>query len=72
MQKLLNATAVAAGKACSGGANATECGQKWYVGGFDGSTGLGQQMTALETVQGILAREAAPPLKAGEIKRVKG
>ncbi|KAI1635433.1 glycoside hydrolase [Biscogniauxia mediterranea] len=72
VQKLLNASAVAAGKACSGGANGTECGQKWYVGGFDGSTGLGQQMTALETVQGILAREAAPPLKAGEIKRVKG
>ncbi|OAA55044.1 cell wall glycosyl hydrolase [Niveomyces insectorum RCEF 264] len=27
---------------------------KWYVGGFDGSVGLGQEMSALETIQGLL------------------
>ncbi|EFX05539.1 cell wall glycosyl hydrolase [Grosmannia clavigera kw1407] len=57
----LRASAAAAAKACSGTgdgvptpAGAT-CGQKWYVGGFDGSVGLGQQMSALETVQALLA-----------------
>ncbi|KAI1779715.1 glycoside hydrolase family 76 protein [Hypoxylon cercidicola] len=70
VQTLLNASAVAAAKACSGGQNGTVCGQKWYVGGFDGVSGLGQQMTALETVQGLLAQEALPPFKAAEIKHV--
>ncbi|KAI1209880.1 glycoside hydrolase family 76 protein [Annulohypoxylon truncatum] len=72
VQTLLNASAVAAANACSGGENGTVCGQKWYVGGFDGVTGLGQQMTALETVQGLLAQEVAAPFKAGQIKHVKG
>ncbi|KAI8957632.1 glycoside hydrolase family 76 protein [Daldinia sp. FL1419] len=72
VQTLLNTSAVAAGKACSGGQNGTVCGQKWYTGGFDGVTGLGQQLTALETVQGLLSQQALPPFKAGEIKHVKG
>ncbi|KAI1409144.1 glycoside hydrolase family 76 protein [Hypoxylon sp. FL1857] len=72
VQTLLNASAIAAAKACSGGENGTVCGQKWYVGGYDGVPGLGQQMTALETVQGLLAQEALPPFKAGQIKHVKG
>ncbi|KAI1823612.1 glycoside hydrolase family 76 protein [Xylaria intraflava] len=71
VQELLAASAVAAGKACSGGDNGTVCGEKWYVGGYDGSPGLGQQMTGLETVQALLAFDAQPPLKAGEIQRVK-
>ncbi|KAI1304566.1 mannan endo-1,6-alpha-mannosidase DCW1-like protein [Xylaria venustula] len=72
VQELLGASAVGAAKACSGEDNGTVCGQKWYVGGYDGNPGLGQQMTALETVQALLAFEAQPPLKYGEIKRVKG
>ncbi|KAI0022533.1 glycoside hydrolase [Xylariomycetidae sp. FL0641] len=72
VQALLNVSVVAAGKACSGEDKGTICGQKWYVGGYDGVTGLGQQMSALEIVQGLLVREAAPPLKAGEIKHVGG
>ncbi|CAK7220213.1 hypothetical protein SBRCBS47491_004112 [Sporothrix bragantina] len=68
----MRTSAVAAGKACSGPnidgaptANGTTCGQKWYVGGFDGSVGLGQEMCALETIQGLLTLnsvlEAANP-----------
>ncbi|KAI3328331.1 mannan endo-1,6-alpha-mannosidase DCW1-like protein [Ustulina deusta] len=72
VQELLSASAVAAGKACSGGDNRTVCGQKWYVGGYDGNPGLGQQMSALETVQALLAFGAQPPLKFGEIKHVTG
>ncbi|KAI5866667.1 glycoside hydrolase family 76 protein [Durotheca rogersii] len=72
VEELLKPSAAAAARACSGGAKGTECGQKWYVGGFDGVVGLGQQMTALETVQGLLSQRAPPPFKAGEIKHVKG
>lgn len=71
VKELLDATATAAANACSGGDDSVTCGQKWYVGGFDGSVGLGQQMCALETVQGHLARQAAPPLRKGEIKDVR-
>ncbi len=49
---LLQPSAAAAAQACTGGDNGTTCGQKWYVGGFDGSVGLGQEMCALETVRG--------------------
>jgi mannan endo-1,6-alpha-mannosidase len=72
VQELINISAIAAGKACSGGDKGTVCGEKWYVGGYDGNPGLGQQMTALETVQALLAFDARPPFKAGEIQHVKG
>lgn len=51
---LLTRSAQAAAQACSGGINQTSCGQKWYVGGFDGVYGVGQELSALETVQALL------------------
>jgi len=51
---LLSASAQAAAQACSGDFNGTVCGQKWYVGGYDGNFGVGQQLSALETVQSLL------------------
>ncbi|KAH7035500.1 glycoside hydrolase [Microdochium trichocladiopsis] len=72
VEALLKPSAMAAAKACAGGDSGTACGHKWYTGGFDGQTGLGEQMTALETIQGLLSGSAAPPLKAGQIKHVKG
>ncbi|ORY63068.1 glycoside hydrolase [Pseudomassariella vexata] len=72
VQTLLNVSAVAAGKACSGGVNGTVCGQKWYTGRYDNNPGLGQQLGALEVVHGLLVQEATPPLKAGGIKHVTG
>jgi mannan endo-1,6-alpha-mannosidase len=68
---LLSASAVAAGKACTGGKDGTTCGQTWYVGGFDGEVGLGQQMCALETIQGLLIGATAPPLRGLDIKVVR-
>ena len=53
IQPLLTASAAAAAQACSGSGNA--CGTKWYVGGYDGTTGVGQQMSAFETIQSLLA-----------------
>jgi mannan endo-1,6-alpha-mannosidase len=71
VNKLLKPSAAAAAAACTGGPKGTTCGQKWYVGGFDGHTGLGQEMCALETIQGILVADAAPPLKGDAIKVVR-
>ncbi|KAK3939787.1 glycosyl hydrolase family 76-domain-containing protein [Diplogelasinospora grovesii] len=68
---LLGTSAQAAANACTGGADGTTCGQKWYVGGFDGSVGLGQEMCALETVQGLLVGQSTPPYKGDQIKVVR-
>jgi len=71
VNELLGTSAAAAAKACTGGADGTTCGQKWYVGGFDGKTGLGEEMCALETIQGLLATQATPPLRGDAIKVVR-
>jgi mannan endo-1,6-alpha-mannosidase len=64
---LLVPSARAAAIACSGGADNTTCGQKWYVGGFDGKIGVGQQMSALETIQGLLIGGSEPPLHSNQV-----
>ena len=52
---LLTASAEGAALACAGGGDGgCDCGTKWYVGGWDGTIGLGQQMAAMEVVQGLL------------------
>ena len=51
---LLTASANAAAEACAGGPDSRQCGTKWYVGGWDGTLGVGQQMSALETIQSLL------------------
>lgn len=71
---LLTASAQAAAQSCSGQTNGTVCGQKWYVGGYDGSFGVGQQLSALETVQALLLLhhdDSTPkqaPMKKPEVK----
>ncbi|KAL2754444.1 glycoside hydrolase family 76 protein, partial [Sodiomyces alcalophilus JCM 7366] len=71
VRELLEASALAAAKSCSGGKDKATCGQRWYTGGFDGSVGLGQQMCALETVQGLLIGQSQPPFRNGEIRVVR-
>lgn len=71
VRRLLSASAMGAAASCSGGEGAATCGQKWYVGGFDGSVGLGQEMCALETVQGMLALQAPAPLTGTDIQDVR-
>ena len=60
---LLQRSAQAAAESCSGGTDGVTCGTKWYTGGWDGTYGAGQQMSALETVQGLLSANAAAPIR---------
>jgi mannan endo-1,6-alpha-mannosidase len=58
---LLQTSAAGAAAACSGGAQGSACGFKWYTGGFDGNTGLGQQLAAMEILYSLLVNQTAPP-----------
>ena len=60
---LITPSAEAAALSCSGN-DASDCGTKWYIGGWDGSKGLGQQLSALETIQSLLVNNTQPALVA--------
>jgi mannan endo-1,6-alpha-mannosidase len=49
----LRASAVGAAKSCAG-KDESACGSKWYVDGWDGTSGVGQQLSALEVTQALL------------------
>jgi mannan endo-1,6-alpha-mannosidase len=51
---LLTTSAIGAAKACSGGDGGVMCGSKWFTGSWDGTTGVGQQLSALEVTQALL------------------
>jgi mannan endo-1,6-alpha-mannosidase len=51
VHKVLVTSATAAALQCSGGANGRLCGLKWTDGAaWDGTAGVGQQMSALEVI----------------------
>ncbi|KAL7816359.1 glycosyl hydrolase family 76 domain-containing protein [Trichoderma aethiopicum] len=57
----LRASSIAAAKQCQGGDNGRMCGLIWYDGKYDGSTGVGQQMAALEiTMSNLIQNSSAP------------
>lgn len=58
---LLRASASGAALACTGGVYGNTCGSKWYINGYDGITGLGEQLSALEIVAGLLANDSMSP-----------
>ena len=59
----LRASAAGAALQCSGGASGTMCGMKWTDGAkYDGTTGVGQQMSALEVIQSNLISRVAGPV----------
>ena len=58
---LIAPSARSAAVACSGDAQ-NVCGTKWYTGGYDGVTGVGQQLSALENIQGLLVGSASAPV----------
>lgn len=71
VERFLVPSAQAAAKTCTGGKSGRECGMRWWVGGFDGNPGLGQQMCALEIVQGLLLDGLPVPLQGDQIKVVR-
>ncbi|KAL9093004.1 MAG: hypothetical protein Q9165_004142 [Trypethelium subeluteriae] len=58
----LQTSAQAAAQSCTGLGNSS-CGTKWWVEGFDGVTGAGQQMSALEVIDSLLVGNGDAPLK---------
>lgn len=59
--ELLRASAIGASSACTAGPDGNVCGSKWYVGGPDGTDGLGQRQSTLEVIYSLLVNETAPP-----------
>ncbi|OAX77967.1 hypothetical protein ACJ72_07728 [Emergomyces africanus] len=58
----LRASAIAAAKVCTAGVDGNLCSLKWTAGQYEGTTGVGQQMAALEVVQSNLVPTKPPPL----------
>ncbi|KAI9754383.1 MAG: hypothetical protein M4579_004721 [Chaenotheca gracillima] len=57
----LRTSARGAAAACAGGKARTTCGSRWYTNGWDNLFGVGQQLSALEVIQGLLIEDAPPP-----------
>lgn len=59
----MQASATAASEQCDGADNA--CGLQWTKNStYDGTAGVGQQMAALEIIQGLLVQKSASPVTA--------
>ncbi|EME38140.1 glycoside hydrolase family 76 protein [Dothistroma septosporum NZE10] len=59
----LQASAKAAGAQCSGGTDSQTCGTSWLNNGvWDGTNGVGQQMSALEVIQANLIGQSPAPV----------
>jgi hypothetical protein len=58
----LSTSAQAAAKSCSGGTDGVTCGTKWTTGSWDNTWGVGQQMNALEVIQGLLIDSVPGPV----------
>ncbi|KAK9233807.1 glycoside hydrolase [Lipomyces kononenkoae] len=58
---LVNTVANGVADSCTGGRDGVTCGTSWLVGGWDNTAGLGQQMSALETVQNLLINQVPAP-----------
>ena len=62
---LLQSSALAAASSCTGGDDGNTCGMKWTTGTFDGSEGVGEQMSALEIIQSNLITSVSGPVALG-------
>lgn len=63
IQPYLAASAVAAAAQCDGGSDGVTCGTKWTTNGvWDGTYGVGQQMSALEVIQSNLIQRVQGPV----------
>lgn len=64
VKPLLEASAMAAAQQCTGGKNGRMCGLMWANnnGQWDGTTGVGQQMAAMEVVLANMIKNLSAPL----------
>ncbi|KAH6645836.1 family 76 glycoside hydrolase [Truncatella angustata] len=64
IKPLLMNSAQAAAQQCTGGENGRMCGLRWAnnSGQWDGSTGVGEQMAAMEIVLANMIHDAEPPV----------
>ena len=63
VKPLLESTAIAATSTCVGGSNGRMCGLRWTEHGkWDGTTGVGQQMAAMELVLANMIQRVAAPV----------
>jgi mannan endo-1,6-alpha-mannosidase len=69
---LLRDSALAAAQSCSGGTDGVTCGLKWWVEGWDGDYGVGEQMSALEVIQSNLISRVKGPLSDADGGTSKG
>jgi mannan endo-1,6-alpha-mannosidase len=58
----LQASAMAAAAVCTGGDDGNQCGLRWTESAFDGSVGVGEQMSALEVIQSNLITKVPGPV----------
>lgn len=69
----LRPSAEAAASQCNGGQSGNMCGSSWSSrSGWDGTTGIGQQMAALEVIQSNLLPQVAGPVTASTGGTSKG
>ncbi|KAI8656577.1 hypothetical protein LRP88_11878 [Fusarium phalaenopsidis] len=61
---VLQTSAEAAIKQCTGGTTGRACGFKWASGKYDGKTGAGQEMNVLAAVSSLLMEHTDPPVTA--------
>lgn len=63
IRPLIESSAQAAAQSCSGGTDGVTCGENWSADGWDTKFGLGEQMSALEVINGLLGLtyDVAPP-----------
>ncbi|KAK6397143.1 hypothetical protein LTR65_007643 [Meristemomyces frigidus] len=62
VKSYLQTSAQAAAKSCSGGSDGVTCGTKWTAQAWDSTYGVGQQMNALEVIQGLLIDQVSGPV----------
>jgi len=58
---LLTSTANAVGRSCIPSATGVACGTAWWKPAYDGNTGVGQQLSALEVIQALLIGNGPAP-----------
>lgn len=64
LSPLLQASAIAAAKQCTGGSNGRMCGLVWNKDQYDGTTGVGQQMSSMEVTLSCMIKDRGAPLKS--------